>query len=108
MLWVANNQLKIYQDKPRNVLTERDFYTIKFPSGGRSLVVETKFLGGIEGSYAQLYRDKVEERKPFTPQDKAVMAVFLASMLVRGPRRRGAMEDFFGQVRDITDNARHT
>lgn len=97
-LWVANNKLKIYRDKPYNVLTERDFYTVRFPSGGGSLVIETEFLGGIEAAYAKLYREKLKDQRSITDEEKGILAIFLASMIERSPRRREGIQDFFDKV----------
>src|SRR6266567_531211 len=96
--WVGNNQLKIYRDKPHNVLTEKDYYTIRFPAGGGTLTIETKFLGGIETAYADVYRSKLKTRQQLNDKEKAIMAVFLASMLERSPRRREAMQQLFKDV----------
>ena len=97
-LWVANDQLKLYADRPRNVLTEQDFYTVRFPSGGGSLLIETQYLGGIEGAYATLYRERLADRLPLSDDNKAMMAVFLASMIERSPRRRTAIEGIFEKI----------
>jgi Protein of unknown function (DUF4238) len=97
-VWVANDQLKLYPDRPHDVLTERDFYTVRFPSGGGSLFIEKEYLGGIEGAYATLYRDTLADRLPLSNTDKAVMAVFLASMIERSPRRRAGIEGIFERV----------
>jgi hypothetical protein len=100
--WVANDQLKIYPAKPHNVLTERDFYTVRFPSGGGTLLIETEFLGGIESAYAEIYRTKLKDQKALTEHEKGVMAIFVASMLERSPRRREAMQQFFDEVTSKT------
>src|SRR6202043_3485506 len=96
--WVGNKQLKIYQDKPHNVLIEKDYYTVRFPTGGGTLLVETKFLGGIETAYADVYRRKLKTRQQLNEKEKGIMAVFLASMLERSPRRREAMQQLFKEV----------
>lgn len=105
-LWVGNNEGKIYRDKPHNVLTERDYYTIRFPSGGGSLIIETEFLGGIEAAFADIYRRKLATRQQLDDQEKGVMAIFLASMMERGPRRREAMQQFFDEIKKRTEAMR--
>ena len=105
-VWVSDNKLHLYSEKPKNILTENDFYTVSFPNGGATLKVETEYLGGIEGAYASLYKEKISQNKPLTPIEKATMAIFVASMLERSPRRREAMKDGFDQVRRITENMR--
>lgn len=105
-VWVSDRELRIYPEKPKNILTENDFYTVRFPDGGGTLEVETKYLGGIEAAYAKLYREKILPRKPFTTMEKAVMAIFIASMLERSPRRREALQDGFDRVRRMTEQMR--
>src|SRR6266851_9432174 len=64
-IWVVNhNQLKIFRDKPHNILTEKDYYTVRFPTGGGTMIIETEFLGGIETAYANVYRRKLDTRQP--------------------------------------------
>jgi uncharacterized protein DUF4238 len=99
--WIGNNQLNIYRDKPHNVLTEKDYYTVRFPAGGGTLTIETEFLGGIETAYADVYRRKLKTRQQLNNKEKGIMAVFLASMLERSPRRRKAMRQLF---KDVTAN----
>lgn len=107
-VWVSDDKLRIYPEKPKNILTENDFYTVRFPNGGGTLVVETKYLGGIETAYGKIYQDKISQRKPLTVMERRVMAIFIASMLERSPRRREAMQDMFDQVRRITEQMRAT
>lgn len=97
-VWVANDQLNIYSERPHNVLTERDFYTVRFPTGGGSLLIETAYLGGIEGTYASLYREKLVPRQQLSDKDKVLLSVFLASMIERSPRRRASLQNMFDQV----------
>lgn len=96
--WIGNNQLNIYRDKPHNVLTEKDYYTVRFPTGGGTLTIETEFLGGIEAAYADAYRRKLKTRQQLNNKEKGIVAVFLASMLERSPRRREAMRQLFKDV----------
>lgn len=105
-VWVADNKLRLYTQNPRNILTEDDFYTVRFPNGAKTLEVETKFLGGIEATYARLYREKLSQRKPLSDMEKAEMAIFIASMLERSPRRREAMKDGFDRIRELTEQMR--
>ena len=102
-LWVVNDALNIYSDTPRDVLTEKDYYTIRFPSGEGSLVIETEVLGGIETAFGDIYKQKISQHKPLNPTEKATMAIFIASMMERAPGRREAMRNFFSDVVDTMD-----
>src|SRR3990167_4723782 len=105
-VWVANNKLRLFSEKPKNILTENDFYTVRFPDGGGTLKVETEFLGGIEATYSKIYQEKISQQKPLTKMEKAAMAIFVASALERSPRRREALQDGFDQVRNLTEKMR--
>lgn len=102
-VWVADKELRLFIKKPKEILTENDFYTVRFPNGGATLKIETEFLGGIETAYAELYRNRISQRIPLNHKEKATMALFVASMLERSPRRREALQDGFNQVRDVAE-----
>lgn len=105
-VWVCDDKFRLFSEKPKNILAEDDYYTVRFPDGGGTLQIETKFLGGTEAKYAEIYREKISQRKPLTSLEKAEMAVFVASMLERSPRRRDALQDFFDRVGHITEKMR--
>jgi hypothetical protein len=107
--WVLSftgDSFTIRQDKPANVLTKNDYYTIRLNNGGGSLVIETKLLGGIETAYAKLYKEKIEPQLPLTEHERGILAIFAASMLLRSPARRKAIEQLFSDVREMTDKMR--
>ncbi len=106
LVWVADKNLRLYQEKPKNILTENDYYTVRFPSGGGTLAIETKFLGGIEASYAAIYKNKISKHELLSDEERAIVAIFIASMLERSPRRREAIQDMFDQVKNITEKMR--
>ena len=105
-VWVADNKMRLFSQKPKNILTENDFYTVRFPDGGGTLKVETEFLGGIEATYSIIYQEKIFKHLPLSKTEKAAMAIFVAATLERSPRRREALQDGFDQVRDITEKMR--
>ena len=105
-VWVSDNKLRLISEKPKNILTENDFYTVRFPDGGGTLKVETEFLGGIETTYSRIYQEKISQHLPLTKIEKAEMAIFVAAALERSPRRREALQDGFDQVRDMTEKMR--
>lgn len=106
-LWVMDRNLNPFQRKPSHVLTEKDYYTIKFKTGGGTLDIETKYLGGIEGAYSKVYRDKIAKQLPIDLHDKAVLAIFIASMIERQPVNRKSWERFFSDVKNMTDHMRN-
>lgn len=102
--WVADRELKVYPQTPSGLLTENDYYTIRFPDGGGTLVVETKYLGGIEGSYADLYKRKIGKFEQITKKEKATLAIFVASMMERQPQSRKSLERFFKDVKEKVEH----
>lgn len=102
-LWVVGSDLTVRKSAPSDTLKERDYYTVRFPDGGGSLAIETEFLGGIEGAYAEIYKTKLSQHLTLTATEKARMAIFVASMIERSPRRRDGFESMFDKVREMTD-----
>ena len=101
-VWVLNRDLKVFSQKPDEVLREKDFYTIRFPDGGGTLDVETKLLGTIEGAFADIYRRKLSRFAPLEKREKAIMAAFIASMMERSPGSRVALTKFLDDVNRMT------
>jgi len=105
-LWVADREFKIYSQTPSGLLTENDYYTIHFPDGGGTLVIETKYLGGIEGSYADLYKRKIGKFEQITKREKATLAIFVASMMERQPMARESLKKFFSDAEEMITHLR--
>ena len=106
-VWVADERLNIYAQKPGNILTENDYYTIRFKTGGGTLDVETRLLSGIEGSYAKVYKEKIALKKQISHQEKAILAIFVTSMMERQPVRRDSLADFFRRLEDHVTHMRN-
>lgn len=106
MLWVADRDFKLYSIRPENVLTENDFYTIKFSHSGGTLSIETKFLNGIESTYAKIFKDKLSKKFQLTMEEKAAMAIFIASLYDRVSNRRLSLQKFFDDIKEKTEHMR--
>lgn len=107
LVWVLDQKLNIYSQKPSKILTEADYYTVKFKSGGGTLDVETKYLGGIEAAYSKVYRDKLLKKEAISIKEKAILAIFVASMMQRQPGRRESLKKFFADVRETVEHLRN-
>jgi len=103
-LWVADKNLKIFAQSPHGLLTENDYYTIRFPSGSGTLDIETKYLGGIEASYGNLFVSKISKLQRLTDEEKAILSIFVASMLERQPASRIALDRFFADVKEHVEH----
>lgn len=106
-LWEADQHYDLRPNRPARVLTESDYYTVRFPDGkGGTLYIEKEVLGNIEVGYADAYRRILQPRKTLSSKDKAVLALFIASMMERVPARREAWEDLFRQLRKFHEFAK--
>jgi len=94
-LWIGDKDFKLYSRKPDEILTEHDYFTIKFPTGGGTLLIETKYLNDIEGAYATIFRDKISKKELVSNEEKAKLSIFVASMMARQPNRRESLKKFF-------------
>ncbi|MBP7774163.1 DUF4238 domain-containing protein [Candidatus Woesebacteria bacterium] len=99
-VWISDKTFNIYPGRPESVLSESDYYTIRFPTGGGTLAVETEYLKGIEGNFTTLYKKKIKNREPIDQSTKAELSIFVASMLERQPSQRTSLEKFFNDVRE--------
>ena len=104
-IFVLNKSLKIFSTKPEKILTDNHFYTIKLSDGKGSFIVEDS-LANIEGAFAELFKKKISQRKSLTPEEKALAAVFIASMLMRTKSRRNSIQKFFDEALGFMEQIR--
>jgi len=93
---------KIFTTKPSKVLRDNHFYTIKFPKGGGSLVVENT-LEKIESEYASIFHHKIKERKPLEIEKRALVSIFVAAMLFRTKAFRSNLKSFFKETTEYIE-----
>lgn len=91
---------KTFTTKPRNVLTDNHFYTIKFYEGGGSFVVENT-LERIESEYASVFQKKIKVEKPLERLERGLISVFVAAMLLRTKAFRNNLENTFREIEDF-------
>jgi len=106
-VWIANKDLKIFQQSPENILSEKDYYTVRFPHAGGTLSIETKYLNGIEATYSKIYKETISNKKILSLEDKAKMSIFIASLFERAPNRREAMQQFFDRAKEMMDHMKN-
>jgi len=107
VLWVADERYNLRASVPGNVLTEKDYYTVRFPDGkGGTLFIEKEVLASIEAEYARIYKDTIKPRKTLPLEDRAIMSVFIASMMERAPAKREVWKDFFDRLKKFEDFAK--
>lgn len=94
------NKKKIFKTKPEKTLTDNHFYTIKFPGGGGSLIVENT-LEKIESEYATILHSKIKKRKPLDLKERALISVFVAVMFLRTKAFRESIETPFREIEEF-------
>ena len=124
-VWISDKDLRLTNREPEKVLTEKDYYTIRFDTGGGTLVVETQFLGGkstLENLYiwktpiyikkmTTLYEERLcmmvsQTKNIRDAKEKAELSVFVASMMERQPISRKSLEKFFSDVSEKVEHLR--
>jgi Protein of unknown function (DUF4238) len=63
---------------PSNIFKETDFYTIENADGTRDLRLEHG-LSGLESRFAQIRRDKLDQRLPLEDEERTCLALFVAA-----------------------------
>jgi len=91
---------KIFKTKPKKILTDNHFYTIKFPQGGGSFVVENT-LEKIESDFSSIFHNKIKERKPLDIEEQALISIFVAAMLLRTKAFRENIETPFKEIEEF-------
>lgn len=97
-LWVLDAKNEIRDSKPENVFVENHFYRITLKDGSKSVIIENT-LADIEGTYADVFRNKISKKIPLTLQDKANVAVFVAAMHHRTRPNRESMRHMFQDLK---------
>lgn len=101
-VWVLDSKDKIYDIRPEKILVESNFYRITLKDGTKSLVVEDT-LCNIEGTYAEIFKNKISQQIPLTHQEKANIAVFVAAMMHRTRPQRESMRRMFTELKQTAE-----
>lgn len=104
-VWVLDTKDKIFDILPENIFVENHFYRITLKNGTKSLVVENT-LANIEGTYADIFRNKISRGKSLTQQEKANVAVFVAAMFHRTRPQREDMRRMFQNLKESMEEWR--
>jgi len=94
LLWVLDKNDKVFRAKPKNILTERHFYTITLPFKKGSFVIEDT-LANIESGYANIFATKIEKGASLTKEERGIVAVFAGAMLSRTKPHRESLRNMF-------------
>ena len=102
-VWVLHNLHKpipeqnLFKNKPKNILIEKNFYTLNFQSGKTSFVIEDT-LSNIEGVFSTIFREKISKQLRLTDEERAYMSIFIATLWHRTKHSR---ESFRNSLIDI-------
>lgn len=95
-IWLLSQNNILLHQKPEKSLRENNYYTIKFESGGGTLIVEHE-LAYFESIYTIIFDTKIKKHLKLTFEEKANLAIFIAAMDIRTDKFRKvwlkAMED---------------
>lgn len=90
-IWIFDkNGKRRRRDKIKNVLLSKDLYTLKI-KGQKNYSIETT-LSNLEGKYAKVFREKIQNKLPLSEEDHIILCVFVASMLQRTLRYKDNLE----------------
>src|SRR5215212_6959414 len=82
-VWVVSKfDESVSRRAPKNLLTASDIYTVELDDGTRSLILEDS-LANIESKFASLYREVLQRKATPNVEQRAVLATFMAAMLLR-------------------------
>lgn len=102
-VWIFNKgERKGRKKAPSNIFTETDLYTIKLKSGEKSYVIE-ETLSSVESKYAAVFREKIKQHLPLSPEEHILLCVFVAIMLRRTIRYKDNVERFFDELIQRTE-----
>lgn len=93
-IWVLDEDDKIFRANPKNIFKEKYFYNVTFADFPKPLFVE-KSLADMEGGFAGVVREKINNLRPLTREDKIAISLFASAMLIRTKNQRETLRDFF-------------
>lgn len=102
-IWIHNKEGTISKRKsPEKSLIETDFYTIVDENGNRVLDLEHG-LAGLESSFINIRKTKIDRRKNLSSEDKLLLSAFTAAMKARTKMKRDHQEKQWGQALERMD-----
>jgi len=97
-VWIFDRGKKKGRKKaPKNILSEKDFYTLKIESGEKDYSIEES-LAELESEYSLLFEKKIKCKIPLDDYDHEVLCAFVAAMLQRTLKQKENIEGFFDQL----------
>lgn len=87
---------------PIKLFKESDLYTVRKPDGSRDVQLE-RDLGHLDGDFASLRRDVLEQRGAITEDVKARLAFFAAVMSARVIKERDHQREQWGRIREMAE-----
>jgi|JI10StandDraft_1071094.scaffolds.fasta_scaffold263228_2 hypothetical protein len=96
-VWILTPEKRIYNTNPENSFKKSNFYTVKLPSGGGSLVVE-KTLAEIEGGFISVIKNKIVLGKDLDDEDRMYLSLFVAAMITRTKIQRDHFKDNYNKL----------
>jgi hypothetical protein len=96
-----------HRKAPKNIFSERDFYTISDPSGQRDLHLE-HLLGTLEDKFCQIRETRVARSEELTLEEKVWFCAFVAAMRSRTRGQRKAFQSQWGHALRVAEDLQHS
>jgi len=102
-VWIFKREEKIGEKKaPKNILAEKDFYTLKTKLGEKDYIIE-KTLSQLEGEYAKIFDKKIKNKIPLNDYEHIIFCAFVAAMLQRTLKQKENIEGILDQLISKTE-----
>lgn len=102
-LWIFDRETDTPKKKsPKNILVEKDFYTIELKSGEKDYRIETS-LSMIESEFISILRNKIINHIPINNDEYVNMALFFAALSLRTIAQKEHWEKYFGRLIEVVE-----
>jgi hypothetical protein len=103
-VWIFDRGKKKGKKKaPKNILSEKDFYTLKIKDGEKDYSIEESFAQ-LESEYSSVFEKKIKRKIPLGNYDHAVLCAFVAAMLQRTVKQKENIEGFIDELIKVTED----
>lgn len=96
-VWIFERKSKKGKKRaPKNILAEKNFYTLKV-RGKKDYSIE-KTLAQIEGEYSSVFETKIKAKLPLNEYEHIILCSFVAAMLQRTLKQKESIEGTLDQI----------
>ena len=97
-VWLVNKKsLELRNRAPKNIMFERDFYTIETEEGDRDLSLE-EGLSVLEGEFVRVRDRVISSRLPLNSEDRLALLAYVSAMHSRTPASSDRLSPFWEEL----------